>query len=188
MLPSFFIHLRRHVQAGGTVLCIVGKRPLREVLLRQPQLCRLQSPASWWMQAVLQLKSERERVSESKEIWEGISSAFCKYWEGEGAFSNIVYIDVKIEKLYLESALHGLSWKGKAYVIYLRNWTISSIACGELECITVAFKASSLFCFDHFSLSSSPLLSSSPVLPRTSVSLSKLQSFPIHLLSLWSEV
>ena len=68
MLPSFFIHLRRHVQAGGTVLCIVGKRPLREVLLQQPQLCRLQSAASWWMQAVLQLKSERERVSESKEI------------------------------------------------------------------------------------------------------------------------
>ena len=66
MLPSFIIHLTRHVQAGGTVLCIVGKRPLREVLLRQPQLCRLQSPAS--LQAVLQLKSERERVSESKEI------------------------------------------------------------------------------------------------------------------------
>ena len=32
-----------------------------------------------------------------------------------------MYIDVKIEKLYLESALHRLSWKGKAYVIYLRN-------------------------------------------------------------------
>ena len=58
-----------------------------------------------------------------------------------------MYIDVKIEKLYLESALHGLSWKGKAYVIYLRNWTISSIACGELECITVGFKVSSLFCY-----------------------------------------
>ena len=58
-----------------------------------------------------------------------------------------MYIDVKIEKLYLESALHGLSWKGKAYVIYLRNWTISGIACGELECITVGFKVSSLFCY-----------------------------------------
>ena len=58
-----------------------------------------------------------------------------------------MYMDVKIEKLYLESALHGLSWKGKAYVIYLRNWTISSIACGELECITVGFKVSSLFCY-----------------------------------------
>ena len=58
-----------------------------------------------------------------------------------------MYIDVKIEKLYLESALHGLSWKGKAYVIYLRNWTISSIACGELECITVGVKVSSLFCY-----------------------------------------
>ena len=32
-------------------------------------------------------------------------------------------------------------------VIYLRNWTISSIACGELECITVGVKVSSLFCY-----------------------------------------
>ena len=64
-------------------------------------------------------------------------------------------------------------------VIYLRNWTISGIACGELECITVAFKVSSLFCFDHFSLSSSPLLSSSPVLPRTSVSLCHFPNFKV---------
>ena len=172
MLPSFFIHLRRHVQAGGTAgsccssFCFAGFSSAG-FSPRPHGGCR--QFFSW----------ESERVSELKEIWEGISSAYCKYWEGKGAFSNIMYIGVKIEKLYLESALHGLSWKGKAYVIYLRNWTISGIACGELECITVAFKVSSLFCFDHFSLSSSPLLSSSPVLPRTSVSLCHFPNFKV---------
>ena len=162
MLPSFFIHLRRHVQAGGTVLCRVGQRPHR---WRGPAAAASALPSSAW-------KRKSEWIKEN-------SSAYCKYWEGEGAFSNIVYIDVKIEKLYLESALHGLSWKGKAYVIYLWNWTISGIACGELQCTTVAFKVSSLFCFDHFSLSSSPLLSSSPVLPRTSVSLCHFPNFKV---------
>ena len=162
MLPSFFIHLRRHVQAGGTVLCRVGQRPHR---WRGPAGAASTLPSSAW-------KRKSEWIKEN-------SSAYCKYWEGEGAFSNILYIDVKIEKLYLESALPGLSWKGKAYIIYLRNWTISGIACGELECITVAFKVSSLFCFDHFSLSSSPLLSSSPVLPRTSVSLCHFPNFKV---------
>ena len=130
MLPSFFIHLRRHVQAGGTVLCRVGQRPHR---WQGPAAAASALPSSAW-------KRKSEWIKEN-------SSAYCKYWEGEGAFSNIMYIDVKIEKLYLESALHGLSWKGKAYVIHLRNWTISSIACGELECITVGFKVSSLFCY-----------------------------------------
>ena len=130
MLPSFFIHLRRHVQAGGTVLCRVGQRPHR---WRGPAAAASVLPSSAW-------KRKSEWIKEN-------SSAYCKYWEGKGAFSNIMYIGVKIEKLYLESALHGLSWKGKAYVIYLRNWTISSIACGELECITVGFKVSSLFCY-----------------------------------------
>ena len=130
MLPSFFIHLRRHVQAGGTVLCRVGQRPHR---WRGPAAAASTLPSSAW-------KRKSEWIKEN-------SSAYCKYWEGKGAFSNIMYIGVKIEKLYLESALHGLSWKGKAYVIYLRNWTISGIVCGELECITVGFKVSSLFCY-----------------------------------------
>ena len=150
MLPSFFIHLRRHVQAGGTVLCIVGQRPHRGSCCGSFNFAGFSSAgiSPWPHSGCRQFFSwESERVSELKEIWEGISSAYCKYREGEGAFSNIVYIGVKIEKLYLESALHGLSWKGKAYVIYLRNWTISSIACGELECITVGFKVSSLFCY-----------------------------------------
>ena len=47
-------------------------------------------------------------------------------------------------------------------VIYLRNWTISSIVCEELECITVCVKVSSLFCYRVLKSSSMILFWSFP--------------------------